>query len=54
MCNYMICLDLQRGADKSLAQPTSRHLRTESIVPLEANLQLRSNNICLLQTVKSL
>jgi len=43
-----------RGADKSLARPTSRCHRTESIVSLEANLQLRSNNICWLQTVKCL
>ena len=34
-----------RGVDKSLARPTSRWLRTESIVSLEANLLLRSNNI---------
>jgi len=43
-----------RGADKSLVRPTSRCRRTESIVSLEANLLLRSNNICLLQTVKNL
>ena len=42
------------GADKSLARHTSRCRRTESIVSLEANLLLRPNNICLLQTVKDL
>ena len=40
--------------DKSLARSTSRCRRKESIVSLEANLLLRSNNICLLQTVKNL
>jgi len=44
----------KRGADKSLARPTSRCRRTESIVSLEANLLLRSNNICLLQTGKNI
>ena len=34
-----------RGADKSLARPTSRCRRTESIVSLEANLLLRSNTV---------
>jgi len=43
-----------RDADKSLARPTSRCLRTESVVSLEANLLLRSNNICLLQTLINL
>ena len=36
---------LYRHADKSLARPTSRCCRTDSIVSLEANLLLRSNNI---------
>ena len=45
---------MYRGADKSLARPTSRCRRMESIVSLEANLLLRSNNICLLQTLKNL
>ena len=46
--------DEYQGADKSLARPTSWCCRTESIVLLEANLLLRSNNICMLQTVKNL
>ena len=46
--------NMNRGADKSLAQPTYRCLRTETIVSLEANLLPRSNNICLLQTLKYL
>ena len=37
-----------------LARPTSRFRRTETIVSLEANLLFRSNNICLLQTVKEI
>ena len=41
------------GADKSLARPTSRCRTTESIVSLEANLLLRPNKVCLLQTVKN-
>jgi len=45
---------LTRSADKSLARPTFRRRRRESIVSLEANLLLRSNNICLLQTLKNL
>jgi len=40
------CLVLAyRSADKFLARPTSQCRRTESIVSLEANLLLRSNNI---------
>jgi len=46
--------DEYQGADKSLTRPTSRCRRTESIVLLEANLLLRSNNMCLLQTLKNL
>ena len=53
--SYVIDLySTYRGADKSLARPTSRCLMTESIVSLEVNLLLRSNNICLLQTFKNL
>ena len=44
---------LLRGADKSLARPTSQSHRTEWLVSLEANLLLRSNNICLLQTLRT-
>jgi len=36
------------SADKSLAQLNFRCRRTESIMLLEANLLLRSNNVCLL------
>ena len=43
-----------RGADKSLARHNSQCRKTEWIVSLEANLLLRSKNICLLQTVKYL
>jgi len=45
--------DEYRGADKSLARPTSRCRRTELVVLLEAKLLLRSNNMCLLQTLKN-
>ena len=43
-----------RGADKSFARPNSQCLRTETVVSLEINLLLRSNNVCLLQTLKNL
>ena len=42
------------GADKSLALPTSLCSRTETLVSLEANLLLISNNICLLQALKNI
>ena len=58
--NYIRCaakiialIIMYQGAEKSLARPTSRCRRTDSIV-LEANLLLRSNNICFLQTLKNL
>jgi len=46
--------NIVQGADKSLARPSSRCPRMDSKVSLEANLLLRSNNVCLLQTLKNL